>query len=60
MLATEHLRQDHQVILRLLAVLEKASVQIRGGTGVPRDFMGKALSVVKNFVDRCHHEKEEE
>ncbi len=60
MLATEQLKHDHEVILRLLAVVEAAANEVRQGKSLSPDFLPKAIDVIRNFVDRCHHAKEEE
>jgi len=55
--ATEALKQDHRVIERVLAVLEKLT---EGSTEAPLETWGKALDFIRGFADRCHHLKEEQ
>ncbi len=59
MKATEVLMQEHEVILRVLASMEKAVDAIPDGKVRP-DFFLDAVSFIKGFADGCHHVKEEE
>lgn len=54
--ATEALRREHRVIERVLAGLERIAA---AGQAVDRQRAEKALEILRNFADRCHHGKEE-
>jgi hemerythrin-like domain-containing protein len=58
MKATEILMEEHQVILRVIAALEKAAGRVEGGQIRPGFFLD-AADFIKNFADGCHHKKEE-
>lgn len=59
MKATVVLRDEHEGILAMLAVIEQAAYRLRDGKSVPPDLMTNAVGFLKNFADRCHHGKEE-
>jgi hemerythrin-like domain-containing protein len=53
---TEELKHEHQVILLVLAGAERQA----GGSGeVDLGQIGEMIEFFVNFVDRCHHAKEE-
>ncbi len=54
--ATEALKEDHQVIERVLAALQRL-MQNREATSL--DVWNKAVDFIVNFADKCHHLKEE-
>ena len=57
--ATEVLKQDHRVIERALAVLERCVDRLRRDEPVERSTLEKILDFFRGFADKCHHEKEE-
>jgi hemerythrin-like domain-containing protein len=57
---TDELKEEHQVILRMLKVLEKASQDLEEGKQVNPEVFQKAVDFIRNFADRCHHGKEED
>lgn len=59
MKATEILKEEHRVIDRVLAVLERAAARLEQGERVPEDLFPKAVEFIRGFADRCHHGKEE-
>jgi hemerythrin-like domain-containing protein len=59
-LATSELRHEHQVILRALAVLERAGDALATGTSVDETALGDLVALLRTFADRCHHGKEED
>jgi len=59
MQATQVLRDEHEGILAMLAVVEKAALRLRAGKEVPANLMLDAVSFFRNFADKCHHGKEE-
>lgn len=54
--ATEALRREHRVIERVLVGLELIAA---AGQSIDRERAEKALEILRNFADRCHHGKEE-
>lgn len=60
MFATEELKQEHVLIKRMLAVLRVVAVRANRGQEPPPDFCPRVLDFLRNFVDRCHHGKEED
>jgi hemerythrin-like domain-containing protein len=59
MKATEVLKEEHRVIERVLAVLERAAARLEQGEEVPRELFPTAVEFIRGFADRCHHAKEE-
>ncbi len=59
MKATDALRDEHEGILAMLAVVEAAAYRLRDGKSVPLDLMSNAAGFFRNFADKCHHHKEE-
>lgn len=58
-LATEGLRADHQIILRVVETLGAITESLRRGAEPPLDRIRKITRFSVNFVDKCHHGKEE-
>ncbi len=58
--ATEDLKEEHRAVERMLAVLEAAAQRLEEGQTVRPGLFEEAVDFVRNFVDRCHHGKEEE
>lgn len=55
----EILKEEHEAIEHLTSAIEGMAVRL-GGTGAyPKKDLEKALTVVVEFGDRCHHAKEE-
>lgn len=59
MQATQVLRDEHEGILAMLAVVETAATRMQDGKDIPRDLMMNAVDFFRNFADKCHHGKEE-
>ncbi len=59
MKATQVLRDEHEGILAMLAVVEAAAYRLRDGKDIPPDLMTNAVGFFQNFADKCHHHKEE-
>jgi len=60
MSATENLKEEHQVILRMIKILRMASERLKGGQLVSVNVFKKAVEFVQTFADRCHHGKEQD
>jgi hemerythrin-like domain-containing protein len=59
MKATELLVHEHEVIGKVLDGAEAEAQRLRRTGEVRRERLGKMVDFWKNFVDRCHHTKEE-
>ena len=56
---TEDLVGEHSVIVKMLRVMDKASEEINKGKEVEPELWKGAVDFLQNFVDKCHHTKEE-
>jgi hemerythrin-like domain-containing protein len=56
---TDILRDEHQVILNALAVLESAAARLAAGAALPEGWWERAVAWVRGFADGSHHAKEE-
>lgn len=59
MQATQVLRDEHEGILTMLAIVETAAMRLRDGKSIPSDLMFNAADFFSGFADKCHHGKEE-
>ncbi len=59
MKATQVLRDEHEGILAMLAVVEAAARRLESGKSIPPQMMIDAATFFRNFADGCHHGKEE-
>ena len=58
---TEELKQEHQAILRMIAVLRGVSTRLETGTGPStRGDLPQIVDFIRIFADKCHHGKEED
>ncbi len=60
MSATESLKEEHQVILRIIKILNVASGKLEREENVSVDLFRKAVDFIQVFADRCHHGKEQD
>ena len=60
MKATEILMAEHEVIKRVITVLEIAAGKLEKGESLPAGFFTDAADFIKGFADGCHHVKEEQ
>ncbi len=58
--ASDLLREEHQIILRVIDVLNKLVARSREGRGFEKEAFRQCVSFIKSFADACHHAKEEE
>jgi hemerythrin-like domain-containing protein len=56
---TEDLKNEHEVIVKMLGVMERGYGMMREGKDVDPELWKGASEFLENFVDRCHHTKEE-
>ena len=59
MKATEILKHEHQAILLVIAAVEKEVASIEKTGKIHAQTVREMVDFLKNFVDRCHHGKEE-
>lgn len=57
--ATDMLREEHEVILRGLAILKRVGEGLESGRPVDRNALQWLVDFFRTFADRCHHGKEE-
>ena len=57
---TELLMDEHQIILRVLDVIEKVDDAIEQGAPLDGDLIDRILDFASGFADRFHHQKEED
>ncbi|MBI5359089.1 MAG: hemerythrin domain-containing protein [Planctomycetes bacterium] len=57
---TELLKEDHKVILRMIAVMKKAADDVIGGGGLNVEHLERMVDFIRTFADKCHHGKEED
>ncbi|HLN44648.1 MAG TPA: hemerythrin domain-containing protein [Candidatus Sulfotelmatobacter sp.] len=55
----EVLMEEHEIILRAIKILDESVSKLKNGKTVPNKFYDSFLDITKNFIDRCHHAKEE-
>ena len=60
MYATDELRHEHVLILKLMEALEGATNRLIAGLEVPLYDLDAMVEAIKAFADSCHHGKEEE
>lgn len=60
MRTVETLMHEHRVVERGLSVLEAMAARLAGGQSVPSDQVTGLLDFFRDFVDGCHHAKEEQ
>jgi hemerythrin-like domain-containing protein len=58
--AIQELMDEHQVILRMLRVLNGMCLRLGEGKDVAAPDLDAALDFIKTFADYCHHGKEED
>ncbi|MBM3992109.1 MAG: hemerythrin [Planctomycetes bacterium] len=59
MKATDILRDEHETILDVLAALESIGTRALAGAALDRGSAQEVLDFLREFLDRCHHGKEE-
>jgi len=58
--ATQVLRNEHEVILKVLEATETLAESLEGGADVPPQVLNNIIEFLKLFADRQHHRKEED
>jgi hemerythrin-like domain-containing protein len=57
---TQRLKDEHQLILRMLALLEKNAALTEQGSFRDYQFYLNGVDFIRNYADRFHHAKEED
>jgi len=57
--ALEVLTEEHRVILKIVEVLNNSAKKLQAREEVSTEFFEKILDAMRNFVEKCHHGKEE-
>lgn len=57
---TEQLKNEHEAIKLMMAVLEKICLKIESKENVPAEHLERIVEFIKVFADKCHHAKEED
>jgi len=57
---TQRLKDEHRLILRMLALLEQNAARTEAGSGSDYRFYLDGVDFIRNFADRFHHAKEED
>ncbi|WP_026840565.1 hemerythrin domain-containing protein [Citrifermentans bremense] len=57
---TQRLKDEHQLILRMLALLEQNAKRTEEGTFKNYQFYLDGVDFIRNYADRFHHAKEED
>lgn len=58
--ATDILVEEHEVILRIIAVLNASVEKLQAGQEVSPEVFQQAIDFIRTFADRCHHGKEQD
>jgi len=56
---TEILKEEHQLILTMLRVIDVVCTRLESGEKVKLEDCADMIDFIRNFADRCHHAKEE-
>jgi len=56
---TEDLRQEHESVLLMLAILGRIAERLEQGGAVEPAHFDQVVDFLRGFVDKCHHAKEE-
>ena len=54
------LKEEHQIILRVIAVLRRLVERSQSGDGFEVEAFSKCVAFLRHFADGCHHAKEED
>jgi hemerythrin-like domain-containing protein len=58
-MSTSSLRKDHDLIEKMLSAMNVTLQLLNGGKKIPEEILLPTIDFSKNFVDVCHHGKEE-
>ncbi len=56
---TDILREEHELILVMLEIVDEACKKISAGEKARPEHLESMIDFIRNFADRCHHAKEE-
>ncbi len=55
----EILKEEHQVIIKALKIIDFIANSMEKGVEFPLEELENLIDFIKNFADKCHHAKEE-
>ena len=56
---TDILKEEHQLVLKMLRVMEAVCLKLESGQNVDPDDLADIIDFIRSFADGCHHAKEE-
>lgn len=56
---TEDLKEEHEAVKIMLKILDGVCLDIESGKSVKHEHLEGLVTFMREFVDRCHHTKEE-
>ncbi len=56
---TDILKEEHELILVMLQIIDAACARMEEGEKLNPDHLAEMVDFIRNFADRCHHAKEE-
>ena len=59
-MSTNSLRKDHDLIEKVVSSMESTISLLKDGKVIPESILLQTIDFTKNFVDVCHHGKEED
>ena len=59
-LATDELKDEHKVIMRMLDIIEVICNRLNHGETVNPQPFDQAIDFIRTFADKCHHGKEQD
>jgi hemerythrin-like domain-containing protein len=59
MKATAILKEEHELIVAMLQVIDAMCAKMESGEHVDHGDIASMIDFIRNFADRCHHAKEE-
>ena len=58
-MSTASLRRDHDLIEKVIKAMEATIQLLENGKQIPEPILNQVIDFSKNFIDVCHHSKEE-
>lgn len=57
---TQDLTHEHEIVKHALKILDKLCARVEAGEKPNTEHIAQILEFITEFVDKCHHAKEEE
>ncbi|MEM2856279.1 MAG: hemerythrin domain-containing protein [Candidatus Nitrosocaldaceae archaeon] len=58
-MSVDNLRRDHIIIKRLRDIANICSILLNNDENIPLDDIKELIIIIEEFIDKCHHTKEE-